>query len=131
MRDSTGLCQITLPGAFVDDGGIWRVGNEAGVTLTSMPTGGFLDFDSATTLLLANFRALVADYQETGRTREDPERLRITYTGAIFGARGSGILYQRQFGQTICGLALYTAAGYEGRYAAMFERIITSLVAVR
>lgn len=131
IRDAAGLCQMTLPGQFRDDGGIWRVGDEAGVTLVGTPTGGFLDFDTATQLLVGNIGTQIGDYRETGRTREGADRLRITYTGQVFGVPGGGIIYQQQFGQTICGLVLFAAAGERARYAAPFERIIASFAAAR
>jgi hypothetical protein len=130
VRDAVGLCQVTLPGSFRDDGGIWRVDDEAGVTLVGTLTGGFIDFNTATNLLLSNFQSQVANFHETGRTREAPDRLRITYTADVFGAPGSGILYQRQFGQTICGVALFATQGKDQQYAPIFEDIIASLTAV-
>jgi hypothetical protein len=130
-RDASNLCQVTLPGTFRDDGGIWRVGNEAGVTLVGTTAGLLLDFDSATLLLTSNIGTQVADYRETGRTREASDRLRITYTGRVFDVPGGGILYQRQFGQTICAVILFAANGQESRYAPAFERIITSFSAAR
>jgi hypothetical protein len=128
-RDSSNLCQVTLPGTFRDDGGIWRVGNEAGVTLVGTTAGFLLDFDSATQLLTANIGSQIADYRETGRTREASDRLRITYTGRVFDVPGGGIIYQRQFGQSICAVILFAAGGQESRYAPTFERIITSFSA--
>jgi hypothetical protein len=131
IRDTSGLCQVTLPGAFRDDGGIWRVGDEAGATLAGLATGGLLDFDTVTQLLVGNIGTQVADYRETGRTRESGDRLRITYTGRVLGVPGSGIVYQRQFGQTMCGLILFAADGKQAQYAPTFERIIASLAAAR
>ena len=131
IRDSSGFCQATIPGAFRDDGGIWRIGEEAGVTLVGTIAGFLLDFDAATQLLTANIGAQIADYQETGRTREAEDRLRITYTGQVFGVPGGGIIYQRQFGQTICAVILFAANGQEARYASTFERIIASLAPAR
>jgi hypothetical protein len=125
-RDSSNLCQVTLPGTFRDDGGIWRVGNEAGVTLVGTTAGLLLDFDSATLLLTSNIGTQVADYRETGRTREADDRLRITYTGRVFDVPGGGIIYQRQFGQSICAVILFAATGQEARYTPVFERIIAS-----
>ena len=120
IRDPSGLCQATVPGAFRDDVGIWRVGDEAGVTLAGLATGGLLDFDTVTQLLVGNIGAQIADYRETGRTREEPDRLRITYTGRVLGEPGGGIVHQRQFGQTMCGLVLFAADGQGPRYAAAF-----------
>jgi hypothetical protein len=125
-RDASNLCQVTLPGTFRDDGGIWRVGNEAGVTLVGVTAGFLLDFDAATQLLTANIGTQVGDYRETGRTREATDRLRITYTGRVFDVPGGGIIYQRQFGQNICAVILFAASGQESRYAPVFERIIAS-----
>lgn len=131
VRDTSGLCQVTLPGNFRDDGGIWRVENEAGATLAGIPTGGFLDFDTATQLLIGNVGGQIGNYRETGRTREASDRLRITYTGQVFGVSGGGIIYQQQFGQSICGLILFAADGQQTRYAPTFERIIASFAAAR
>ena len=131
IRDSSVLCQATIPGAFRDDGGIWRVGDEAGVTLVGTPAGFLLDFDTATQLLIANIGTQIDDYRETGRTREANDRLRITYTGKVLGVPGGGIIYQRQAGQTICAVILFAATGQEARYAPTFERIIASLGPVR
>jgi hypothetical protein len=125
-RDASNLCQVTLPGTFRDDGGIWRVGDEAGVTLAGITAGFLLDFDAATQLLTANIGAQVADYRETGRTREATDRLRITYTGRVFDVPGGGIIYQQQFGQNICAVILFAASGQQSRYAPIFERIIAS-----
>jgi hypothetical protein len=131
VRDASNLCQVTLPGIFRDDGGIWRVGDEAGATLVGTAAGFLLDFDAATQLLTANIGSQIADYRETGRTREATDRLRITYTGRVFDVPGGGTIYQRQFGQTICALILFAATGQEARYAPMFERITASLGPVR
>jgi hypothetical protein len=130
-RDAANLCQVTLPGTFRDDGGIWRVGNEAGVTLVGTTAGLLFDFDSATLLLTSNIGTQIADYRETGRTREAQDRLRITYTGRVFDVPGGGIIYQRQFGQNICAVILFAATGQESRYAPIFERIITSFAAAQ
>ena len=126
-RDASNLCQVTLPGTFRDDGGIWRVGDEAGATLVGTMAGFLLDFDAATQLLTANIGSQIADYRETGRTREAADRLRITYTGRVFNVPGGGTIYQRQYGQTICALILFAATGQEARYAPTFERIAASL----
>src|SRR3954451_10353692 len=131
IRDTSGLCQATLPGAFRDDGGIWLVGDEACATLAGLATGGLLDFDTVTQLLVGNIGSQIGDYRETGRTREAGDRLRITYTGRVLGVPGSGIVYQRQFGQTMCGLVLFAAEGKQAQYAPTFERIIASLAAAR
>lgn len=131
IRDSSALCEATVPGVFRDDGGIWRVGNEAGVTIVGTPTGGLLSFDAVTQLFLSNVGSQIADFHETGRTREGSDRLRITYTGRVFGVPGGGILYQQQFGSTMCGLILFAADGQGARYAATFEGIIASLRALR
>jgi len=40
IRDSSERYQATVPGAFTDDGGIWRAGNDAGVTLDLLGTCG-------------------------------------------------------------------------------------------
>jgi hypothetical protein len=131
IRDSSGLCQATVPGAFTDDGGIWRVGNEAGVTLVGAATQGVLDFDTVTQLLVSNIGTQVADYHETGRTREASDRLRITYTGQVFGVSGGGTIYQQQFGPTICALVLFAATAAQARYTPIFAAIIASLAPVR
>lgn len=127
IRDGSGLCQATIPGTFRDDGGAWRVGDEAGVTLVGTAAGFLLDFDAATQLLTANLGAQIGDYRETGRAREAADRLRITYTGRVLGVPGGGVIYQRQSGQTICAAILFAATGQESRYAPTFERIIASL----
>lgn len=131
IRDSSGLCAATVPGAFRDDGGIWRVGDEAGVTLAGLPTGGALDFDTVTQLLVGNIGSQIGDYRETGRMREGSDRLRITYTGRVFGVPGGGTIYQRQFGPTMCALVLFAAEGQGPRYVAPFEGIIASLAPAR
>ncbi len=131
IRDSSALCETTVPGDFRDDGGIWRVGNAAGVTIVGTPTGGLLSFDAVTQLFLNNVGAQIADFHETGRTREDSEHLRIAYTGKVFGVAGGGTIYQRQFGPTMCGLILFAADGQGPRYTAAFEDIIRNLRALR
>ena len=131
IRDSAALCEATVPGGFRDDGGIWRVGNDAGVTIVGTPTGGLLSFDAVTQLFLANVGSQIEDFHETGRTRESSDRLRIMYTGKVFGVPGDGIIYQQQFGSTACGLILFAATGYGPRYAPAFEGIIASLRALR
>ena len=130
IRDSSGLCQATVPGAFTDDGGIWRVGNDAGVTLVGA-TAGLLDFDAMTQLLVSNIGTQVANYHETARTREAPDRLRITYTGQVFGVPGGGTIEQQQFGATICALVLFAATAAQARYTPTFAAIIASLGPVR
>jgi len=130
IRDSSALCEATVPGAFRDDGGIWRVGNEAGVTIVGTPTSGLLSFDAVTQLFLSNVGAQIGDFRETGRTRDGDDRLRIAYTGKVFGVPGGGTIYQRQFGQTMCGLILF-ADGQGPRYMGAFEGIINSLRALR
>jgi hypothetical protein len=131
VRDASALCEVTVPGAFRDDGGIWRVGDEAGVTIVGTPTGGLLSFDAVTQLFLSNVGAQIGEFRETGRTREGEERLRIAYTGRVFGVPGGGSIYQRQFGPTMCGLILFAADGQGPRYTAAFEGIISSLRALR
>ncbi len=131
IRDSSALCEATVPGAFRDDGGIWRVGNEAGVTIVATPTGGLLSFDAVTQLFLNNVGAQLTDFRETGRTRDGDDRLRIAYTGRVLGVPGGGVIYQRQFGQTMCGLILFAADGQGARYTTTFEGIIGSLRALR
>ena len=131
IRDSSALCQATVPGAFRDDGGIWRVGDEAGVTIVATPTGGLLSFDAVTQLLLSNVGAQVGEFRETARTRDGDDRLRIAYTGKVFGVPGGGTIYQRQFGPTMCGLILFAAEGQGPRYAPAFEGLIASLAALR
>lgn len=126
-RDASNLCQVTLPGTFRDDGGIWRVGDEAGATLVGTTAGFLLDFDAATELLTANIGTQVADYRETSRTREASDRLRITYTGRVFNVPGGGVIYQRQSGQTICAVILFASTAAQPRYTATFERIIATL----
>ena len=131
IRDSSALCEATVPGVFWDDGGIWRVGNDAGVAIVGTPTGGLLSFDAVTQLFLANLGTQIEDFRETGRTREGNDRLRITYTGKVFGVPGDGLIYQELFGQTMCGLILFAADGYGPRYAPVFEAIIASLRGLR
>jgi len=131
IRDSSALCEATVPGAFRDDGGIWRVGNEAGVTIVGTPTSGLLSFDAVTQLFLSNVRSQIGDFRETGRTRDGDDRLRIAYTGKVLGVPGGGTVYQRQFGQTMCGLILFAADGQGPRYTTAFEGIINSLRALR
>lgn len=131
IRDSSALCQATVPGIFRDDGGVWRVGNDAGVTIVGTPTGGLLSFDAVTQLLVNNAGPQISDFRETGRTREGDDRLRVTYAGKVFGVPGGGLIYQRQFGQTMCGLILFAAEGQGPRYAPVFEGIIGSLTALR
>lgn len=131
IRDSSGFCQASIPGAFREDGGIWRDGNDAGVTIVGTIAGFLLDFDGATQLLTSNIGAQVDDYREVKRTREANDRLRITYTGKVSGVPGSGIIYQRQSGQTICAVILFAATGQEARYAPAFERVIASLGTAR
>lgn len=131
IRDSSALCETTVPGAFRDDGGIWRVGDAAGVTIVGTPTGGLLSFDAVTQLFLNNVGAQITDFHETGRTRESDDRLRIAYTGKVFGVPGGGTIYQRQFGPTMCGLILFAADGQGPRYTAAFEEIIRNLRALR
>ncbi|HEU5423821.1 MAG TPA: hypothetical protein VFU72_09805 [Nitrolancea sp.] len=120
-----------MPGTFTDDGGIWRVGNAAGVTLVGAATQGLLDFDTMTQLLISNVSTQIADYHETWRTREAPDRLRITYTGQVFGVPGGGMIDQQQFGSTICALVLFAATGAQARYTATFEAIVASLAPAR
>ena len=105
--------------------GAW--GTRRAWTLVGTPTGFLLDFDAATQLLTSNIGSQVGDYRETGRTREASDRLRITYTGKVLNVPGGGTIYQRQSGQTICAVILFTATGQEARYASAFERIIGSL----
>ncbi len=131
IRDSSALCEAMVPGAFRDDGGIWRVGNEAGVTIVATPTGGLLSFDAVTQLFLNNVGAQLTDFRETGRTRDGDDRLRIAYTGRVLGVPGGGVIYQRQFGQTMCGLILFAADGQGARYTTTFEGIIGGLRALR
>ena len=131
IRDSSALCEATVPGAFRDDGGIWRVGNEAGVTIVGTPTGGLLSFDAVTQLFLNNVGAQISDFHETGRNHEGSDRLRIAYTGKVLGVPGGGTIYQRQFGPTMCGLILFAADGQGSRYTGAFEGIIASLRALR
>ena len=131
VRDPTGSCQLTLPGTFRSDGVAWRVDAEAVATLAGAPTGGFVDFNTAAGLLAGNLRSVITDYQETGRAGDGPDRLRVTFTGKILGVPGSGILYQRGFGQTVCGVVLLAAEGQQARYGGTFERIIASLAVAR
>jgi len=131
LRDSSALYEATVPGAFRDDGGIWRVGDEAGVTIVATPTGGLLSFDAVTQLFLSNIGAQISDFRETGRTREGDDHLRIAYTGKVFGVPGGGVLYQRQFGPTMCGLILFAADGQGPRYTGAFGEIIANLRALR
>ncbi len=122
---------MTLPGTFRDDGGIWRVGDEAGATLVGVTTGFLFDFDAATQFLVANIGTQIGDYRETGRTREATDRLRITYTGTVFNTPGGGVIMQRQFGNSVCAVILFAATNQQTRYAPTFERIIASFAAAR
>jgi hypothetical protein len=131
IRDTSGLCQATVPATFRDDGGIWRVGDEAGVTLAGLATGGLLTFDQVTQLLVGNLGGQIGDYRETGRARDGDDRLRIAYTGRVLGVPGGGIVHQRQFGQTTCALILFAADGQGPRYAPVFEATIASLTPAR
>lgn len=101
------------------------------MTLAGLATGGILDFDTVTQLLVGNIGVQIADYREAGCSRESSDRLRIIYTGRVLGVPGGGIVHQRQFGQTMCGLVLFVADGQGPRYAAAFEGIIASLAATR
>ncbi|CAA9550095.1 MAG: hypothetical protein AVDCRST_MAG18-244 [uncultured Thermomicrobiales bacterium] len=122
-----GLCTLTLPVDFVATGGgaYTDANGRVTVTLAGLTAEPDDTLDDVALPYVGTASATIADYRQAQATK-GADSLRIDFTGRL-AQPGTGTLFLRQFGTTVCALSFFVAGGAEIAYEPTLAQLLASL----